>query len=322
LPSGSKSELSLNRIGRGVNTPRVSVLMAVRDGERFLRESLASVFAQSEADLELVVVDDGSTDGSAAILEAQDDPRLVRLANPKPLGLAQALNRALGVARGELVARQDADDVSHPERLERQLRFLRERPELGVLGTWLERIDAAGRPAGALRAPRSHARIAWSLALGGNPLAHPSVMARRELLERAGGYDARLRVAQDHELWTRLLPRARFANLPEALVRYREHAASLTRTAPAEQLAARLRASARLAAELVGEEVPEALLLDLRRWERPRDARHLRARAPQAMRLLLLLYAGLVERRILSPEDQRELREDLRARLAAASRLA
>lgn len=301
--------------------PRVSVLMAVRDGERFLREALASVLGQSLSDLELVVVDDGSSDASAAILEAQDDPRIVRLANPKGLGLAQALNRALAVARSDVVARQDADDVSHPERLERQLRFLGEHPDVGVLGTHLERMDAGGRPTGAIRGPGSHAAIAWSLALGGNPLAHPSVMARRALLERAGGYDERWRVAQDHELWTRLLPRTRFANLPEALVRYREHGASLTHTAPTEQLAARLRASRRLAAELAGEEVPEALLLDLRRWERPRDARHLRGRAAPALRLLLLLYAGLVERRILLPEDQRELREDLRARLAAASRL-
>ncbi len=140
--------------------PLVSVLLAVKDGERFLRSAVTSVLRQSVDDLELIVVDDGSSDGTQAILEELDDPRLVVVRNDEPQGLARSLNTALDRARGSYVARLDADDVALPDRLERQLAHLRANPGLAVVGSAVLEVDEGDRvgslhvmPSGSCRSP-------------------------------------------------------------------------------------------------------------------------------------------------------------------------
>jgi len=196
--------------------PAVSVLMSVHDGAPWVAAAVASVLAQTDGDLELIVVDDGSTDATAELLAAVGDPRL-RVHPQARTGLTRALNRALGLARGALVARLDADDVALPERLGRQRAFLAAHPEVGLLGTAAREIGPDGAPVRVVQPPADDAPIRRAL-IRANPFVHSSVMLRRELLARAGGYDETLAVAQDYELWMRLAGLTRLANLTEILV--------------------------------------------------------------------------------------------------------
>jgi glycosyltransferase involved in cell wall biosynthesis len=196
--------------------PAVSVLMSVHNGAPFVSEAVASVLGQTERDLELIVVDDGSTDDTPARLAAVADPRL-RLHRQPCTGLTRALNRALDLARAPLVARLDADDLALPERLAHQRAFLAAHPEVGLLGTAAREDDAAGAPARVVRPPADDAALRRAL-IRANPFVHSSVMARRELLARVGGYDETLDVAQDYDLWMRLASHTRLANLDAVLV--------------------------------------------------------------------------------------------------------
>jgi len=198
------------------HAPAVSVLMSVHDGAPLVSEAVASVLAQTDPDLELLVVDDGSTDDTPARLAAVDDPRL-RLYRQPRTGLTRALNRLLGLARADLIARLDADDLALPERLARQRAFMALHPEVGLLGTAAREDDLTGRPLGVVRPPVDDAGLRRAL-IRANPFVHSSVMARRELLARAGGYDETLGVAQDYDLWMRLVRLTRLASLDEILV--------------------------------------------------------------------------------------------------------
>jgi glycosyltransferase involved in cell wall biosynthesis len=197
-------------------TPAVSVLMSVYNGAPVVAEAIASVLGQTDGDLELIVVDDGSTDATPDMLAAVADPRL-RLVRQPRTGLTRALNRALGLARAGLVARLDADDTALPERLARQRAFLAAHPEVGLLGTGAREVDPTGALVRMVRPPVDDAALRRAL-IRANPFVHSSVMVRRELLARAGGYDETLAVAQDYELWMRLAGLTRLANLPDALV--------------------------------------------------------------------------------------------------------
>lgn len=196
--------------------PAVSVLMGVWNGAPWVREAVESVLAQTAGDLELIVIDDDSTDATPGILESFRDPRL-RLERRPRGGLTSALNAALRLARAPLVARLDADDVALPERLDRQRAFLDAHPDVGLLGTAAREVDASGHEVAVVRPPAGDREIRLAL-IRRNPFVHSSVMARREVVERVGGYDAAFSVAQDYDLWMRMSRVTRLANLPEPLV--------------------------------------------------------------------------------------------------------
>ena len=199
-----------------MTAPAVSVLMSVHDGAPWVADAVASVLAQTAGNLELIVVDDGSTDATPDLLAAVRDPRL-RVMRQARTGLTRALNRALGAARGALVARLDADDVALPERLARQRAFLQQRPDVGLLGSAAREIDADGALVRVVQPPAEDSALRRAL-IRANPFVHSSIVVRRALLERAGGYDETLAVAQDYDLWMRLARVTRLANLPEVLV--------------------------------------------------------------------------------------------------------
>jgi len=223
-----------------VADPAVSVLMGVRDGAAWLPEAIRSVLGQTLADLELIVVDDGSTDATPTQLAAVRDPRLV-VEGQARAGLAVALNRALGRARGPLVARLDADDLALPTRLERQRAYLQAHPDVGLLGTAARLIDESGRDVGVIRPPEDDRAIRRAL-IRRNPFVHSSVMLRRALAASAGGYDTSFPVAQDYDLWLRLSATTRMANLPEPLVVRRLVAGRVTAARDDERLRAEARA--------------------------------------------------------------------------------
>jgi glycosyltransferase involved in cell wall biosynthesis len=204
--------------------PTVSVLMPVHNAERYLGEAVESILGQTFADFEFLIVDDGSTDRSRAILEryAAQDQRIHLTSRPNT-GYAVALNELLSLARGQLVARMDADDVALPERLARQVDYLRAHPDVVCVGSAVHFIDAGGRFLRDRHPGMEHEAIQERALAGDCALNHPSVMMRR-----AGGYHVEFMPAEDLDLWLRLGEIGRLTNLPDVLMKYRQHEASFS----------------------------------------------------------------------------------------------
>jgi glycosyltransferase involved in cell wall biosynthesis len=211
-------------------SPLVSVVLPVHDGERFLAEAVESVLSQTLRDLELVVVDDGSTDGTQDVLSAYRDSRMRVVAQPHR-GLVGALTAGIAAASASYVARMDADDVSEPRRLERQVELLERRPRAGMAATWVAVVDEEGRELRRHVLPSEHDDLARRLLLR-NPFQHGSVLLRRAALEEAGGYRGDYGANEDYDLWRRLARSWELACVPEVLYRYRVHAGAVTQTDP------------------------------------------------------------------------------------------
>ena len=201
--------------------PSVTVLMPVFNGAAHLRAAVDSVLAQTFRDFELLVIDDGSSDDSAAIIRSYHDARIRLLSNPRNLGLVATLNRGLDEARGQYIARLDCDDEAQPHRLERQLYFMDRHPEVGIAGSWFEKIQGDRRVRGEV-APRD-ADIRFML-LFDNAFLHSSMILRKSLLDTHGlRFDPAYLHAEDYEFWVRCARHTDMANLPEVLTRYRDH---------------------------------------------------------------------------------------------------
>ena len=217
--------------------PVISILMAVHNGEQFLAETLASVAAQTFADFEFLIVDDASSDGSAAILAsaAKDDERIRVITNETNLGLTKSLNRGLGEAKGEFIARIDADDVCLPQRLEVQLEYMREFPYFVGITSGYEMIDGEGRTLSRVDEALDSAQIEWLL--GWNPPApHPTYFFKRcPVGDEPIFYDEQYRTAQDFALWSRLAQLGPTARLPDVLIKYRRHEGAITHAKRHEQ---------------------------------------------------------------------------------------
>jgi len=248
-----------------VNSLQVSVVMPVYNGARYLREAVDSILSQTYTDFEFIIVDDGSTDETPAILAtyAKADPRVVLVPNHQNLGLVHSLNRGLALARGEYVARMDADDISLAERFERQVAYLEVHPDVGVLGTNIIYIDSEGQPLGdgkpKDRWPVTPQVARWML-LWRCPIYHPTVMIRRAALaQMASAYDPAYQHAEDRELWTRLSRQTCIASLPDVLVQYRITASSVSRRHQEEQRAMDHAIMRRELTALLGQTPPDAL---------------------------------------------------------------
>src|SRR5262245_4172445 len=200
-----------------VTPPAVSVLTTVFNGERFVAEAVRSVLDE-DLDLEVVVVDDGSTDGSAAAVEAIEDPRIT-LVRQRHLGRAMALNEALERSRGGYVAVLDADDLALPGRLTVPVTYLDEHPDVVLVGSgsWVF-VDETGKELGRRTAPvEDDAGIRQLLRHQYSPFPHSTVTARREAMLAIGGYDPELALSLDIDLFVRLAAHGRLAVLPATL---------------------------------------------------------------------------------------------------------
>lgn len=209
--------------------PVVSVLMPVYNGGKYLAEAVESILNQTFWDFEFLVLDDGSTDESLQLLllYAKKDSRL-RVISRKKRGLTFTLNELLSFARGEFVARMDADDVSLLDRFDRQVTFLREKHKVVCVGGASQMIDSAGRYLTTLSQPQTDVEI-QKLVLGGHgAITHPCAMMRITSLRLVGGYDEEYSTAEDIDLWLRLGEVGELANLPDVLLKYRLHDRSIS----------------------------------------------------------------------------------------------
>ena len=198
--------------------------MSVLNGEAFLRPAINSVLQQTFGDFELIVVDNHSTDGTAAILGQYDDARIKRYRNDQVLTLTQSLNKGLAYAEGEFVARLDADDIALPERLKRQVAFLDVQHEVDLVGSgWIDLLPDGTLVHRPPPAATRHDEIVASMAAG-NPFVHSTLMMRRQAVMEVGGYPQNFAFAQDFALYQRLVAAGRqLAIMPQALVHLRHH---------------------------------------------------------------------------------------------------
>jgi glycosyltransferase involved in cell wall biosynthesis len=207
--------------------PRISVVMPVWNGEAYLREAIGSILSQTFTDFELIVVDDGSSDGTPKILASYHDVR-VRVFRLDHAGIVVALNFGIAQAKAEWIARQDADDVSLPHRLEAQWRALQLNPHAVLVHTDVECIGEESQPASRPRFSKTRAFMALRLCYQ-CPIVHSTVLFKKETALAVGGYLPDERHAEDYSLWGRMLERGEFVGLPEKLLEFRIHPMSVSK---------------------------------------------------------------------------------------------
>lgn len=217
-----------------IETPKLSVIMPVYNAEKFLKDSIESVLNQTFSDFEFIIINDGSTDNSLKIIKAyaNKDER-IKIIDQNNLGIVESLNQALKLSTGQFIARMDADDISEPDRLEKQLNFLIETGAY-LCGTWATIIDEKGQITGQrFNYPPKTWRENKMYLLRGNPFIHPSIMLSRKVYEvekdKNGNLYRNYKHLEDYELWTRIVPKYKSVNLPEYLLRYRIHQTQITK---------------------------------------------------------------------------------------------
>jgi len=199
--------------------PKITVLMSVYNGEKYLHEAIDSILNQTYKNFEFLIMNDASTDSSREIILSYDDPRIILVDNERNLGLASSLNKGIYLAKGEYIARMDADDISLSHRLQTQVDFMDNHPETGICGSG---IKCFGNSEELIKFSTNY-EINYTL-LFHNQLAHATVIMRKSLLEKFKlKYDENILYAQDYELWTRCLELFQIVNLPDVLLLYRVH---------------------------------------------------------------------------------------------------
>lgn len=202
--------------------PIVTVLMTVHNGEPYVREAVASILSQTHDSFRFLILDDASTDNTRQTIRSFKDSRIDLIEIRKNIGQTAALNRGLQLIDTPFVARIDADDVSLPQRLEKQISYMDRYPQVALLGTWCQFINESGRVTSTFQPPTAHAELLDCFATH-NPFGHSSVLFRQNHVQQVGGYPEDYLYAQDFPLWFQLACRYQVANLPDELVQIRVH---------------------------------------------------------------------------------------------------
>ncbi len=211
----------------------VTVLMPVYNGENYLKEAIESILKQSHTEFELLIINDGSTDLTENIILSYTDPRIRYIKNQKNIGLIDTLNLGFDVAKGKYIARMDADDISHPLRLEKQISFLEVNGDVGILGTAFTYI---GDKEESVTHPEKHETIRFA-SLFYNPFCHPSVMIRKEIMDgNQLKFKKKYIHAEEYKLWTELLSKTKGHNLKDNLIFYRSHPTQVSQIHLKDQL--------------------------------------------------------------------------------------
>ena len=202
--------------------------MPVFNAEKYLQPAITSILTQTYKNLELFIIDDCSNDGSMKIISSFNDHRVKIISNSRNRGISVSLNKGIDASKGKYIARMDADDISHPERLKMQIRFMERFPQIGLLGTAYHLIDKNGKKLSTFRYPINSIDLKWKL-LSGPIFPHPTVMIRKDLLVSYNlKYNEELDCSQDYDLWCRLLKFTDGSNLVKPLIQYRKHPKSIS----------------------------------------------------------------------------------------------
>jgi len=216
------------------NSPKVSVIMPVYNGQDYLSEAIESILGQTFTDFEFIIIDDGSTDNSLHIINTYNDPRIRMIRNETNLKLIPSLNKGLNLAKGQYIARMDADDISLPERLARQVEFMDHNPSIGICGTW---VEVFGEGEHYFWRFADHPDSAKCMLLFGCCIVHPSVMLRRAILGTGLCYSELYPHGEDYALWVQMARNHEITNIPEVLLKYRKSASQVSSKYAGEQLA-------------------------------------------------------------------------------------
>lgn len=207
--------------------PKVTVLMSVYNGERYIDEAINSILTQTFTDFEFLIINDSSTDTTSDIIQGYNDPRIKIITNEENLGLTKSLNIGLRKAKGKYIARMDADDISFPCRLEVQYSFMQTHNDVGATFGWVEVINENGETIRLNNSRHSPEEIYYILNFR-NCLAHSTAMISREIIEKVGGYNELIITAQDYELWNRISKKSKIVKINQYLVKWREHNKSIS----------------------------------------------------------------------------------------------
>lgn len=209
------------------NKNYLSVVLSTYNEEKYIAKSIQSILDQTYPYFEFIIVNDGSTDGTLDVVRSFDDPRIIIIDKPNS-GLPDSLNKGIEKAQYDWIARMDGDDIAEPTRFENQIRYIDD--AVGVIGGQFREIDEDGnyRSQNISRKPLTSGKCKRWILFGMSPLAHPSVLVRKSLLQEFGGYDANFKAAQDIELWSRLSPSTTIINIPDVVLKYRKHSNNIT----------------------------------------------------------------------------------------------
>ncbi|MBA4321165.1 MAG: glycosyl transferase, partial [Flavobacterium sp.] len=210
------------------NEPKISVLMPAYNAEKYIAEAIESILNQTFKDFEFIIVDDCSTDKTWEIIQeyTKKDERIVALKNEKNLGIAGNRNKLIGMAKGKYIVWQDADDISFPERLNHQHCFMEENREVGICGGWLEFFDDSGKTS--VRKYKTDDANIRKTIFRFSPVAQPGAIIRKKVIDEVGQYDLNYPPAEDLDMSFRIGKEYKFANLQEAVIKYRENKAGAT----------------------------------------------------------------------------------------------
>lgn len=223
-------------------SPLVSVVIAVYNGGNLLIKSIDSILKQSYSNLEIILVNDGSTDDSSTVIRSVDDDRIKLLENGENRGLIYSLNYGIQQATGDVIVRMDADDIALPNRIKHQVEVLKRDPSLVAVGSWITLIDENDYPIGQWEYPETHTTIKWNQ-LFNSAMAHPSIMFLKSAFNKTDGYSVDYKYAEDYELWSRLGAVGKLYNIQAPLILYRVHSGSVSQSSNEAQCAVRQRIS-------------------------------------------------------------------------------
>lgn len=249
-------------------TTKVSIVMCVYNGEKHLSKAIESILSQTFSDFEFITVDDGSTDSTPEILAkfSVEDSRITVIRNDRNLGLERSLNVGLSAAKSQYFARQDADDISFPDRLARQVEFLDSYPTIGAICTAVKYIDEQGNETGQDCLPEDHASL-QALLLFNNFMHHSTLMTRRDLIQALGGYDETKQYAEDYDLWWRLSKLSKLSSLSVPLLYRRlDDSPRISKRYRKQQLHCSFEIALKAVKESLGDNSKELNIDSYRRW--------------------------------------------------------
>jgi glycosyltransferase involved in cell wall biosynthesis len=208
--------------------PKISVVMSVYNADKYLKDSIESILSQTFTDFEFIIINDGSTDKSFEILKYYEnkDSR-IKIISRENKGLIYSLNEGIKLAKGEYIARMDADDISYPDRFKIQLDYIKEN-NLILCGTWANIINEFGEKTGEMTYPPKSEKIKI-FGLLHNPFIHSSLIFKKDIFDKVGGYNPAFKHIEDYELWTRIMFKYKTDNIEENLLQYRVHENQITK---------------------------------------------------------------------------------------------